>query len=84
MVCLPSVISPSSCTVQFLCFLLNITKGVWNCGEEYTDYVVPKSFCIVILARVGPKEPNGITPYQTLKHSLRVRREEVKVLVGLK
>ena len=43
---------------------------------------MPKSrdcFFIVVLAGVGPKEPNGLTLYQALKHSLRVGRGEVEV-----
>ena len=38
---------------------------------------------VVILARIGPKEPDGLNHHQAFKHSLRVRRGEVKILEGV-
>ena len=40
-------------------------------------------FFVVILARIGPKELNGLTLHQALEHSLRLRRGEVKILEGV-
>ena len=48
--------------------------------------MVPKSrdcSFIVTLARIRPKELNGLIPNQPLKHSLRVRGGKVKILEGI-
>ena len=62
-----------------------VPKGVYGTVERSgsTNQSRWCLFFVVILARIGPKELNGLILHQALKHSLRLRRGEVKILEGV-